>query len=137
MPCPEIEAGTGEVVTGTFKHSSGDILDIQIESEPKPIGTTGNHPWWSEERQKFVEASELKPGETLRTASGKLTQIISITPRANAETVYNLEVNREHVYYVGENGLLVHNTYRDNVSIFGKSQSWFGKNLIWRKCQKI
>ncbi len=137
MPCPEIEAGTGEVVTGTFKHSSGDILDIQIESEPKPIGTTGNHPWWSEDRQKFVEASELKPGETLRTASGKLTLIVSIIPRANAETVYNLEVNREHVYYVGENGLLVHNTYRDNVSIFGKSQSWFGKNLIWRKCQKI
>ena len=111
LPCPEIEAGTGEVVTGTFKHSSGDILDIQIESEPKPIGTTGNHPWWSEERQKFVEASELKPGETLRTADGKLTQIISITPRANAEIVYNLEVNREHVYYVGERGLLVHNSY--------------------------
>jgi len=70
----------------------------------------GNHPWWSEDRQKFVEASELKAGETLRTAAGKLTQIVSITPRASAETVYNLEVNREHVYYVGESGLLVHNT---------------------------
>jgi len=110
LPCPEIEQGQGEVVTGTFTHSSGDILDILITGESKPIGTTGNHPWWSEDRQKFVEASELKPGETLRTAAGKLTQIVSITPRASAETVYNLEVNREHVYYVGESGLLVHNT---------------------------
>ena len=71
-----------------------------------------NHFFWSEDRQKVIEASELKPGETLRTADGKLTSIVSITPRANAETVYNLEVNREHVYYVGANGILVHNSYQ-------------------------
>ncbi len=112
LPCPAIEPGAGEVVTGRFTHSTGDILDIQIKGESNPIGTTGNHPWWSEDRQEFVEASELQPGETLRTASGKFTQIISITPRTNAETVYNLEVNREHVYYVGESGLLVHNSYQ-------------------------
>jgi len=46
-PCPEIEPddGTGRrVITGTFRHSSGNIYDIQIAGEPAPIGTTGNHP---------------------------------------------------------------------------------------------
>jgi hypothetical protein len=37
------------------------------------------------------------------------TVLTDITPRAGPETVYNFEVAGEHVYYVGSDGLLVHN----------------------------
>ena len=39
----------------------------------------------------------------------------SIAPRAGPETVYNFEVANEHVYYVGEDGLLVHNAYASRI----------------------
>ncbi|QDT97678.1 hypothetical protein [Gimesia aquarii] len=41
-----------------------------------------------------------------------LRQVVSINPRAGNETVYNLEVQGEHVYLVGSLGTLVHNNYR-------------------------
>ena len=42
-----------------------------------------------------------------------LRQVTSTTPRTGNETVYNLEVQGEHVYLVGSLGTLVHNTYPD------------------------
>ena len=41
------------------------------------------------------------------------TVLTDITPRAGPETVYNFEVAGEHVYYVGTDGLLVHNACTD------------------------
>ncbi len=110
-PCPPIAEGTGQVVTGTFAHrSSHQLLNITVTGEDKPIGVTDNHPFWSEDRQEFVEAGELKVGETLRTLNG-ITTITSITNRGPPEPVYNLEVHREHVYRVATSGVLVHNNY--------------------------
>lgn len=42
--------------------------------------------------------------------SGDTKRVISKLPRPGPEAVYNLEVHGEHVYYVGVNGVLVHNT---------------------------
>lgn len=106
---PRSEDGR-QVVTGTFRHSSGDVLDLHIDGEPKPIGATANHPFWSEDRQAFVPACQLTQGETLRHADNTITQVTRINPRRGPPaTVYNLEVNAEHVYYVGQDGVLVHN----------------------------
>ena len=110
-PCPDIEPGNRPLITGTFEHTAANVIDLEIESEAAPIGTTDNHPFWSEDRQEFVEAGELKIGETLSLADGRTTRVTSIIPRAGPETVYNLEVSGEHVYHVGDSGVLVHNTY--------------------------
>ena len=110
-PCPDIEPGNRPLITGTFEHTAANVIDLEIESEAAPIGTTDNHPFWSEDRQEFVEAGELKIGETLSLADGRTTRVTSIIPRAGPETVYNLEVSGEHVYHVGNSGVLVHNTY--------------------------
>jgi hypothetical protein len=109
-PCPPIEPGAGRLVTGTFAHRSGEVFDITVEGLAAPIGCTGAHPFWSEDRQDFIPARALVVGETLRTESGTLRQITRITPRRGPPIpVFNLEVDTEHVYYVSVDGVLVHN----------------------------
>jgi len=111
-PCPPIEPGAGRLVTGTFSHHSGEVLDIAVDGLTEPIGCTGAHPFWSQDRQDFIPARELVPGETLRTESGTLRQITRITPRRGPPVpVFNLEVDAKHVYYVSGDGVLVHNAY--------------------------
>ncbi len=80
-----------------------------IAGESDAIGTTPNHPFWSHDKQKFIRADELTPGERLRKADGTLTTVTQITPRAGANTVYNLEIQLNHTYHVGKTGVLVHN----------------------------
>ena len=113
-PCPELEPGEGRLVTGTFSHASGEVFDIAVDGLTEPIGCTGAHPFWSEDRHEFIPARDLRLGETLRTESGTLRQITRITPRRGPPVaVFNLEVDAEHVYYVSVDGVLVHNAYGD------------------------
>ena len=126
---PEIRSGAGRVVTATFHHSSSEVIDLVVGSEPKlgsgggllpaleqpqnstnSIGTTRNHPFWSVDRQDYVQANDLAIGERLLTFSGQTKRVISKRDHPSTESVYNLEVIAEHVYYVGEDGILVHNT---------------------------
>lgn len=108
-PCPSEILGEGRLVTGTFEHSSGEVLNLFIAGEATPIGSTANHPFWSEDRQDFVQAGSLNPGEHLRLADGRTTTLERTEHIAEQLPVYNLEVDGEHVYYVGESGVLVHN----------------------------
>ncbi len=103
------------LVTGVFRHSSADCVNVHVAGLASPIGTTRNHRFWSEDRQAFVEAGDLHPGETLLTADGTPTSVLSIAPRPGLEPVYNLEVDVEHVYYVAADGILVHNNCGGNV----------------------
>ena len=107
-PCPPIPPGPGRVVTGTFRHASAHVLDLHVDGIDEPIGTTANHPFWSEDRQQFLRADQLRPGERLRTLQGT-ARLIDAVPRSGTEPVYNLEVQTEHVYHITTAGVLVHN----------------------------
>ncbi len=107
-PCPAIPSGAGRAVTGTFLHQATSTITLTIAGQSEPIGCTGNHPFWSEDRQTFVRADSLQPNETLRTATG-LTTVESWTPDLNPTPVYNIEVHGVHVYHVGTSGVVVHN----------------------------
>ena len=109
-PCPTPMAGDGYLVTTKFIHENAEILDLRIEDSDEPIGTTASHPFWSEDRQRFVAAGDLRVGENLLLADDTTRRVESITLRPNRETVYNIEVDGEHVFYVGEDGVLVHNS---------------------------
>ena len=69
-----------------------------------------NHPFWSVDRQEFVQAGSLEIGERLQTLSGDVKVVQQKLPRPGPQPVFNLEVHNEHVYFVGEDGVLVHNT---------------------------
>ena len=95
-------------VTGTFRHQSAHVFDLFVDGEDEPIGTTANHPFWSEDRHEFVRADTLRPGEHL-LANNMPVAVSSIVPRAGPEPVFNLEVFGDHTYHVGSSPILVHN----------------------------
>jgi hypothetical protein len=108
-PCPEILPGEGRVITGTFRHQVSASISLSIAGQAEPILCTGNHPFWSEDRQDFVRADSLQPNETLRTAAGTTT-VTSFCHIPGSTAVYNLETHGTHVYHVGTSGVLVHNS---------------------------
>ncbi len=108
LPCGPVEFGPGDMVTGTFRHSHGQIGELVLESEPEPLGVTPGHMIWSVDRQAWVPVCQLRPGETLKTWTG-FTRVVSYTVTDCVEPVYNLEVEGSHCYRVGESGVLVHN----------------------------
>ncbi len=52
-------------------------------------------------------------GERLKNLSGDTVWVQQKLPRPGPTPVYNLEVQDEHVYYVGANGVLAHNAGKD------------------------
>ncbi len=125
-PCPPIKPGKGNVITGTFHHEAGQTIDIHVQGLDKPIGCTANHPFWSQTRQDFVEAGTLQPQEDLLLYDGQITKVIQILPRPGPERVHNLEVLNEHVYYVENVGVLVHNKCEKYFNSNGKVRRYDG-----------
>ncbi len=66
------------------------------------------HPVWSVDRQEWVPLAELTDGEALQGLDG-LAVDLSVTLSRLTQPVYSIEVHGEHVYQVGELGLVVHN----------------------------
>ncbi|MDB5389227.1 MAG: hypothetical protein JWM11_4873 [Planctomycetaceae bacterium] len=108
-PCPVIRPGPDRVVTDTFKHQSARVVDVYVEGSEEPIGATGNHPFWSEDRKDYVRADELTVGEHLRALTGKTPKVAAVVPQGKFVPVYNLEIQFAHVYLIGEQVILVHN----------------------------
>jgi hypothetical protein len=110
-PCPPIQPGNGNVITGRFIHEvdQGEVIELRFVNQPEPTRVTRNHPYWSVDRQQFVPAAELREGEQVESLTGP-THVASITPSDYSGPVYNLEINGEHVFRVGTKGLLAHNS---------------------------
>ncbi|XZE18362.1 hypothetical protein SH449x_003652 [Pirellulaceae bacterium SH449] len=114
--CPEIASGEGSVVTARF--TTREVNTIARAEIIGPDGTieliegTPIHPIWSVDRNDWVPLGELTEGETLQAAGGIAT-VLSLALVTCSLPVYNIEVHGEHVYEVGELGLLVHNDCLD------------------------
>jgi hypothetical protein len=114
--CPPVKPGAGRVITGTFKHSSARVLDLYVEGLNAPIGTTATHLFWSEDREAFVAAGELRHNEALRTSQGTLRCLAAI-PRERCCSVHNIEVQVSHTYHISSGAFLVHNAGRCPVDV--------------------
>ncbi len=125
--CPLIAGGEGSVVTARFVtrevHVVASVDVLGADGTVETITGTTIHPVWSVDRQEWVPLAELAQGEGLccDTESFGLGFPSSLSPKASglvlsvslsrvSQPVYNIEVHGEHVYQVGELGLLVHNT---------------------------
>jgi hypothetical protein len=126
--CPEIAGGEGRVVTATFK--TREVNTIVRAEIIGPDGTieliegTPIHPIWSVDRNDWVPLGELIEGETLQASNGIAT-VLSLAPVTCSLPVYNIEVHGEHVYQVGELGLLVHNAYPGAENLAGSALKAF------------
>ena len=101
---------TGEVglrkVLRTFIHSVSNILNLVVADET--IQTTDTHPFWVVEKG-WKQGAELQADDVLLTMDGRMLQIQKLEHRQGDFTVYNIEVEDFHTYFVSHERVLVHN----------------------------
>jgi len=102
--------GEFQPVTAVVKHKAPLVLTI-VTSEGSCIGVTPEHPLFSETTNTWVNAGDIDCGNWLRTMADS-TMVISVdTLFQLPTTVYNLEVRKNHNYFVGKSSVLAHNSY--------------------------
>ena len=112
------DEATGETgfqpVTEVFITPDKEVLELTVTDDQgasETVLATPGHPFWVE-GQGWVTAAELRVGEALITAEQGLATLSAALSRGGRRTVYNLEVEGWHTYFVGEAGAWVHNACR-------------------------
>ena len=101
-----------EPVTALTPIHKDHLLDIRVEGEQSPLRPSTHHPFWTQrgdESAHWINSAQLRIGDRLLSIDGKWRAITAITSIAGEETVYNFTVDKDHDYFVGETGFLVHN----------------------------
>lgn len=112
---PETGEAGSKRVTATI-HTKDDkhftALTIKTALNEEIIIATDTHPFWAPDQQRWVDAGDLHPGDSLRTASGGSATVVETRHYAKKQETYDLTVDRIHTYYVlaGETPVLVHNS---------------------------
>ncbi|MFD5077796.1 polymorphic toxin type 27 domain-containing protein [Streptomyces sp. NPDC058371] len=83
---------------------------VRIRTADGQVEATDSHRFWVRERG-WVEAGELRAGDTLVAREGGSTKVLGTTVVKGSVEVFNFEVARNHTYYVytGSTPVLVHN----------------------------
>jgi hypothetical protein len=116
---PEVLPGIGAVVTGRFVTRQGsDLVRVTFSDGTELVGTS-IHPVWSPERMEWRGLGEFEPGQFVRTRNG-LMAVASVELLSARPSVYNIEVDGEHVYEVTDLGILVHNGTAFDCARFAK-----------------
>ncbi|MEU8819586.1 polymorphic toxin-type HINT domain-containing protein [Actinoplanes sp. NPDC048796] len=148
-PIEEVEPGdtvqatdpeTGETgdrqVTHTIRTDDDkEFVDVTVadageDGADHTITATEHHPFWSQTRQKWVDAGDLREGELLRTSAGTYVQVSAVRSYEHREITYDLTVDGLHTYYAvaGEIPVLVHNNNCGNASPNARDHvEWVGE----------
>jgi hypothetical protein len=108
-PCPPRDAWLEKMQVGEFRPWPNRVGDLKIASESEPLAVTPTHPFWSPNRNRWVPAGRLEPGDQVQTQLGPSVVEWYVMRERPEAVVYNIEVEGDHVYRVGESGVLVHN----------------------------
>ena len=105
---PETFETAEKTVLETYIREDRKLIHLTINGEE--IVTTETHPFYVNHRG-FVNAGELKVEDKLLDSNGNILLIekIEVELTDKPTTVYNFQVEDFHTYYVGENGVWVHN----------------------------
>lgn len=99
-------------VTQTFVHEDQLISHVLLRGtghdDDETLRVTPNHPIWTKQRG-WVQASVLKFGLTLEQANFSNNLMRRAKHDVERVTVYNIEVEECHTYFVGEIGIWAHN----------------------------
>ena len=94
------------------------LLELDLEDASGAIETlevTAPHPFFVS-GAGWVSAGELRPGDEVDGADGAVLRIADSRETGAVTTVYNLEVDEFHTYFVGESGAWVHNDCPEDVA---------------------
>lgn len=123
-PIEEIKVGdlvasrdeqTGETtwkpVVELFRNHDKKILNITFqdqEGNKDQLGVSLEHPFWVVD-EGWVTAENLHIGDLVQSLDKQPIVIVSIENDAERHTTYNFEVEDYHTYFVGDDGVWVHN----------------------------
>ena len=87
----------------------GQEINRYIFTNGEVLKATPGHIIWSLTHNRWMAISSLEIGEKVELADGSTTQLKEGGSNFENTTVYSIEVYRDHNFYVGESGILVHN----------------------------
>jgi RHS repeat-associated protein len=112
---PETGETHAEEVTALHENTDTYLVNLTVEGvdgHAVTVRTTEEHPFWSPQRQRWIDAGELASGEFLGAEKSHGTVTVEdVHPFTGRQTMYNLTVAELHTYYVlaGTTPVLVHN----------------------------
>lgn len=98
-------APTVHTVVETFKVQRKEILVLDFGDEE--IRCTPLHRFYTEQ---WVPAKELKRGDRILSIEGHWKALKGIKREIKNQPVFNLHVDKDHNYFIGQSALLVHNS---------------------------
>ncbi|GHE69220.1 polymorphic toxin-type HINT domain-containing protein [Streptomyces capitiformicae] len=104
---PETGETTTETVTAEIKGEGlKHLVELTVDTDgdtgtaTATITATDGHPFWVPSLGEWIDATDLKSGQWLRTSAGTLVQITAVEHRTSGSaTVHNLTVDNAHTYY--------------------------------------
>ena len=88
-----------------------DLIDLEIvadDGRDEVFRATATHRFWVD-GAGWTVAGDLKAGDVVELRSGKQAVFERAEKERGKTTVYNLEVDGTHTYFVGDSGVWVHN----------------------------
>ncbi|MEO5643559.1 MAG: polymorphic toxin-type HINT domain-containing protein [Bacteroidia bacterium] len=96
-------------VTNILSHQANEIYSLQTTNQR--ILATADHPFYVEGKG-WTSVNKLQVGDKLRTnINGNFEEIKNLQLTSQSVSVYNIEVDKNHNYFVTNNKILVHNKY--------------------------
>jgi hypothetical protein len=123
-----------EEVVHLISHDKNDVLVVIEMDNGEVIESTEIHPFYVD--NQWIDAEHLKAGDVLTLVDGQ-AKVANISTKNSTEKVHNFTVANTHTYFVGKDGVLVHNRniscdiLLTNVRLSGTS-----KNAKWAKSQQ-
>jgi Pretoxin HINT domain len=90
-------------------HRNWTLELVLLETNRGPVYSTQGHRFWVPEVSEWVAAGSIRVGVRLASRKGEEVEVTSSSRVMAFESTYNLEVDVDHTFYVGDMGLLVHN----------------------------
>ncbi|GGY76758.1 hypothetical protein GCM10010327_03480 [Streptomyces nitrosporeus] len=105
------EARRVERLITTHEDKDFTRLVFRTPTGPAVVTATDTHPFWSTDREAWIDAGDVRPGAGLRTDEGTALTVASVSRHTLRQTTHDLTVNGIHTYYVlaGTTPVLVHN----------------------------
>jgi len=99
-------------VTDLIRPHHRRIYAVRLEQPAthlvETFDVTDDHPWRSIQG-RWLTTLQLKSGAQIQTAHGPGVKVVSVVLTPRVTDTYNLEVGEFHTFFVGEEGVWVHN----------------------------